>query len=112
MTRLTKYEKETIILTSEGDDFWNVLTYNLTLKRKLKAFAQKYPEHCRLEREDSKLGSVSYNVDKGGLSVRLNAPYSAERRQAISDEAKKHGFESGISSKRADDSLKQSYNSE
>ena len=23
MTRLTKYEKETIILTNEGDDFWN-----------------------------------------------------------------------------------------
>ena len=35
MIRLTKYEKETIILTNEEDDFWNVFTYNKGLQRRL-----------------------------------------------------------------------------
>lgn len=56
MTRLTKYEKETIILTSEGDDTYNVYTFNSALKRRLAIFANKYPELCHLENEDKKLG--------------------------------------------------------
>lgn len=39
MTRLTKYEKETIILTSEGDDTYSVYTFNPALKRRLTDFA-------------------------------------------------------------------------
>lgn len=42
--RLTKYEKETIILTSEGDDTYSVYTFNAALKRQLADFAKKYPE--------------------------------------------------------------------
>lgn len=38
MTRLTKYEKETIILTSEGDDTYSVYTFNPALKRRLADF--------------------------------------------------------------------------
>lgn len=56
MTRLTKYEKETIILTSEGDDTYNVYTFNSALKRRLAIFANKYPELCHLKNEDKKLG--------------------------------------------------------
>lgn len=53
MTRLTKYEKETIILTNEGDDFWNVFTYNKKLQRKLKKFAEQYPENCRFKSQNN-----------------------------------------------------------
>ena len=31
--RLSKYEKETIILTSEGDDTVRIYTFNASLKR-------------------------------------------------------------------------------
>ena len=61
--KLTKYEKETIILTSEGDDT-----------------------------EDKKIGCQSYVVDKARLSIRLTAPYSEERRKAARERALKQGF--------------------
>ena len=49
MARMTKYEKETIILTNEEDDFWNVFTYNRTLQRRLSTFAKEHPENCRFK---------------------------------------------------------------
>ena len=94
MSRLTKYEKETIILTSEGDDTYSVYTFNPTLKRRLADFARKYPAVCRLESEDKKLGSQSYMIDKARLSIRLTAPYSEERRKAASERAKERGISS------------------
>ena len=90
--KLTKYEKETIILTSEGDDTYNVYTFNAGLKRRLADFARKYPAVCRLESEDKKIGCQSYVVDKARLSVRLTAPYSEARRKATRERAKSQGF--------------------
>lgn len=87
--RLSKYEKETIILTSEGDDTYNVYTFNSALKRRLADFARKYPAICHLESENKDLGSVSYVIEKARLSIRLTTPYSAERRKAASERAKK-----------------------
>lgn len=92
--KLTKYEKETIILTSEGDDTYSVYTFNATLKRRLAAFAKKHPDLCHLESEDKKLGCQSYVVDKARLSIRLTAPYSEERRKAARIYARDHGFKS------------------
>ncbi|WP_029201358.1 hypothetical protein [Oribacterium sp. NK2B42] len=89
--RLTKYEKETIILTSEGDDTYSVYTFNAALKRRLADFAKKYPELCRLESEDKKIGCQSYVISKARLSIRLTAPYSDERRKAASIRAKLNG---------------------
>ena len=86
--KLTKYEKETIILTSEGDDTYSVYTFNATLKRRLGDFAKKYPDLCRLESEDKKVGYQSYVIDKARLSIRITAPYSEERRKAASEKAK------------------------
>ena len=88
--RLTKYEKETIILTSEGDDTYSVYTFNSALKRRLADFAKKYPAVCRLESEDKKIGYQSYVIDKGRLSIRLTAPYSEIRRKVASEYARKH----------------------
>ena len=88
--KLTKYEKETIILTSEGDDTYNIYTFNATLKRRLAEFAGKYPDLCRLESEDKKIGYQSYVIDKARLSIRLTAPYSEERKKKASEYARKH----------------------
>ena len=90
--KLTKYEKETIILTSEGDDTYSVYTFNAALKRRLADFAKKYPDLCRLESEDKKVGYQSYLIDKARLSIRLTAPYSEARRKAASDRARNQGF--------------------
>ena len=90
MTRLTKYEKETIILTNEEDDFWNVFTYNKGLQRRFMSFAKRYPENCRIKRQNNE-GGMTFEIDKGRMSVRLTAPYSEERRKAASKRAKEYG---------------------
>lgn len=91
MTRLTKYEKETIILTNEEDDFWNVFTYNKGLQRRFMSFAEQYPENCRFKSWNNE-GGMTFEIDKGRMSVRLTAPYSEERRKASREYAKKHGL--------------------
>lgn len=88
--RLNKYERETILLTSEGDDTWDIYTFNTDLKNRLKKFAARYPELCKLKEENKELGSVSYSIQKSRVSIRLIAPYSEARRKAASEYAKSH----------------------
>ena len=87
MRGLTKYEKETILLTNELDDFWDIYTFNAALKRKLKNFASEYPELCHLK-EQTEEGSVTYCVKKDRVSVNLKKPVSEETRQKRSEAAK------------------------
>ncbi len=87
MSGLTKYEKETIILTNEAEDFYEVYTFNSALKRKLAAYAKRHPDLCSLT-ETTREGSVTYKVDKARMSIRLSEPYSEERRKAASKRAK------------------------
>ena len=87
MSHLTKYEKETILLTSEGDDTYSIYTFNPGLKRKLAAYAKQYPDQCRLI-TSTKEGSETYEISKARVSIRLTAPYSEERRKAAGERAK------------------------
>ncbi|MBR0390707.1 MAG: molecular chaperone [Oscillospiraceae bacterium] len=91
MYGLTKYEKETIILTNEADDFYEVYTFNTALKKKLAAYAKKHPDLCRMT-ETTKEGSVTYVVDKARLSLRLTEPYSEARKQAAREQARDNGL--------------------
>ncbi len=91
MPGLTRYEKETIILTNEADDFYEVYTFNSALKKKLAAYAKKHPDRCSLK-ETTKEGSATYVVDKARLTLRLTEPYSEERRKAASAKAKAQGL--------------------
>ena len=86
MTRLTKCEKETIILTNEEDNFWNVFTYNKGLQRRFMSFAEQYPENCRFKSQNNE-GGMTFEIEKGRLSIRLTVPYTEERRKASSDYA-------------------------
>ena len=94
---LTKYEKETILLTGKGDDVREVYTFNPGLKHRLKEFAEKYPEQCHLKTSTAE-GSVTYMVDKARLSIRLTAPYSDARRNAAREAVKNrlNGKNNGI----------------
>ena len=88
--RLNKYERETILLTSEGDDTWDIYTFNTDMKNRLLKFAARYPELCTLKAEDKDLGCVSSTVQKSRVSIHLNSPQSEARRKAASEYAKKH----------------------
>ena len=92
MARLTKVEKETIILFNEGESTASIYTYNAGLKKRLAAFSKKYPDLCQLEKPEH-LGGVSYLIDKSRLSIRLQPPYSEERKAAAREYAKEHGFQ-------------------
>ena len=89
--RLSKYEKETIILTSEGDDTVQIYTFNASLKRRLAEYAEKYPQLARLDRWTAE-GSVTYVLDKSRLPIRLLPPISEARRKKASNIGKRYGF--------------------
>ena len=93
MAKLTKYEKETIILFNEGEDTASIYTFNAGLKKRLALFAKKYPDLCRQEKAHEQ-GGVSYVLDKSRLSIRLQPPKSEERRRKASENAKQTGFRS------------------
>ena len=64
--RRLKCEKETIILTNEDDGFYDVYTFNQSLQKRLRAFAEKYPDDCWLK-GSSEDGSETYIIKKGRL---------------------------------------------
>ena len=91
MNRLKKYEKETIISTSEGDDNYQVYTFNPGLKRKLNAYARRNPAFCQLKKVTS-YGSALFVIHKARLSLRLTEPYSEVRRKAAREKARQMGL--------------------
>jgi len=78
--RRLKCEKETIILTNEDDGFYDVYTFNQSLQKRLRTFAEKYPDDCYLS-NSTKEGSETYIIKKGRLSLNLRPPYAKERIQ-------------------------------
>ena len=90
-TGLTEKEKTTTIYFDEYGSMIEVQTHNTDLKRRLTAFAVKYPECCR-QIDDDEQGGLTFEIEKGRLSFRLTAPYSEERKQVASELAKKNGI--------------------
>ncbi|MGO5145253.1 hypothetical protein [Catenibacterium mitsuokai] len=89
-TGLTKKQKTTAIYFDEDSRMIEVQTHNTDLKKRMSAFAAKYPECCR-QIDDDEQGGLTFEIEKGRLSFRLTAPYSEERKQAASEWAKKNG---------------------
>ena len=90
---VTKVERETIVNFNEAEDTAVIYTYNNDLKKRLAAFAKKYPDLCKLTVDDADFGSVTYEIQKSRVSIRLVAPYSEERRKAASERAKIKGVQ-------------------
>ena len=88
-TGLTKKQKTTVIYFDEHSRIIEVQTHNTDLKKRLTAFAAKYPQCCR-QTDDDEQGGLTFEIEKGRLSSRLTVPYSAERRRAASEAAKKN----------------------
>lgn len=90
--KLTKAEKETIVLTSEADDTWSIYTCSAPLKNRLRKFSEKCPEVCWLKAEDREFGSATYIVSKSGFALRFFEPYSKARRKSAGENARRSGF--------------------
>ena len=80
ITNKKKNEKTTEIYFDETPSAVVIRTHNTALKKRLLAFAEKFPDLCRLT-DDDELGYLSFEIDKDRFSIRLTAPYTEERRQ-------------------------------
>ena len=88
---LTKQEKTTDIWFDEKDPLIHIRTHNTDLKKRLLAYSSRYPAICQQTDADPDTGCMEFEIRKGRFSFRLTAPYSAERRRAASEAAKKCG---------------------
>ena len=79
ITNKTKSQKTTEIYFDETPAPAVIRTHNTALKKRLLAFAEKFPDLCRLT-DDDELGCLSFEIDKARFSIRITAPYTEERR--------------------------------
>lgn len=89
-TGLTKKQKTTVFYFDEYSRMIEMKTHNTELKKRLTAFAAKYPQCCR-QTDDDEQGGLTFEIEKGRLSFRLTAPYSEERKRAASERARRTG---------------------
>ena len=81
ITNKTKSQKTTEIYFDETSAPVVIRTHNPALKKRLLAFAEKFPTLCRLT-DDDELGFLSFEIAKDRFSIRLTAPYT-EKRKAL-----------------------------
>ena len=88
-TGLTKKKKKvTELYFNENDAITEVYTHNTELKKRLTAYAVKFPDLCK-QTDDNGQGGLRFEIAKERIGIRLTAPYSQERREAASQMAKK-----------------------
>ena len=81
ITNKTKSQKTTEIYFDETPTPVVIRTHNTALKKRLIAFAEKFPALCRLT-DDDELGYLSFEIDKERFSIRITKPYT-EKRKAL-----------------------------
>lgn len=92
-TGLMKKQKTTDLYYNAKDPVAEVYTHDTNLKKRLRKYAEKYPDLC-LQTDDDGQGGLRFEIDKTRISIRLTAPYSEARRKAASELAKKRGIHS------------------
>lgn len=94
--KLSKYEKETIILFNEEEDCAEIYTFNAKLKQKLRKLAKEYPQDCSFEWKNE-WGAYKYKIKKNLITVHV--PYSEERKQKDRERALAEGLKPPVSKK-------------
>ena len=79
ITNKTKSQKTTEIYFDETPTPVIIRTHNTALKKRLLAFAEKFPDLCRLT-DDDELGCLSFEIDKKRFAYRITEPYTEERK--------------------------------
>ena len=90
-TGLTKKQKVTEVYYNAKDLTAEVYTHDTKLKKRLLAYAAKFPELCQ-QTDDDEQGGLRFEIDKSRISIRLTAPYSEERRKKASRFAKQNNI--------------------
>ena len=85
-TGLTKKQKVTEVYYNAKDPTAEVYTHDTKLKKRLLEYAAKFPELCQ-QTDDDEQGGLRFEIDKSRISIRLTAPYSKERIQALKTRA-------------------------
>ena len=88
-TGLTKKQKVTEVYFNERDNIAEIYTHNTELKKRLAAYAAKYPKLCK-QTDDDEQGGLRYEIDRHRISIHLVPPYRKERKKAASEYAKLH----------------------
>ena len=86
-TGLTKKQKVTEVYYNAKDPFAEVYTHDTKLKKRLLAYAAKFPELCQ-QTDDDEQGSLRFEIDKSRISIRLTTPYSNNRKAKLAASAK------------------------
>ena len=86
-TGLTKKQKVTEVYYNAKDPAAEIYTHDTKLKKRLLAYAAKFPELCQ-QTDDDEQGGLRFEIDKSRISIRLTVPYSQERRDTASKLAK------------------------
>ena len=92
-TGLTKKQKVTEVFYNAKDPTAEIHTHDTKLKKRLLAYAAKFPELCQ-QTDDDEQGGLRFEIDKSRISIRLTSPYSEDRRKAASEAAKTSGIQS------------------
>ena len=79
ITNKTKSQKTTEIYFDETPAPVVIRTHNTAFKKRLIAFAEKFPSLCRLT-DDDELGYLFFEIDKERFSIRLTSSYTEERK--------------------------------
>lgn len=82
--KLSKYERETIILFNEEEPDADVYTFNHELKKRLRYIAKHFPDDCRFEGKNG-FGGHTFKISK--RLVHFSLPKSEEWREEISRKA-------------------------
>ena len=91
-SRLTKYEKESVLLYNQSRDPVIISTYDPGLRRRLREYAVRYPELCQRVDKQKYPDYAEYEIQKDRVSIRLLPPVSEEKRRAASEKAKAAGL--------------------
>jgi len=87
-TGLIKKQKVTEVYYNAKDPTAEVYTHDTKLKKRLLAYAAKFPELCQ-ETDDDEQGGLRFEIDKSRISIRLTAPYSEAHRNICRKNASK-----------------------
>ena len=87
-TGLKKWQKTTEIYFSDAKDPITISTFNKSLKNRLTAFANEYPELCRLVADDE-MGCLTFEINKDNFTFRVMKPTSDKKREKAREQMNK-----------------------
>ena len=90
-TGLSKKHKNTSVYFNEADSIAEITTHNTSLRKRLLAFADAYPDLCRLTGDDGQ-GGLDFEIQKSCISLHLNPPRSKEQQERSRQHAKDLGL--------------------